>query len=61
MAWWSVGIVPRRGDRVLPVGRASRGCFTRQAVNIACLQGLTKVRPVRLPVRRRQASRQVLV
>ena len=40
------------------VWRASRGGFTRQAVNVACLEALTKVLPVRLPVRRRQASRQ---
>jgi hypothetical protein len=31
-----------------------RGDFTRQPVNVACLEALTKVRPVRLPVRRRQ-------
>ena len=41
------------------VWRASRGGFTRQAVNVACLEALTKVLPVRLPVRRRQASRQI--
>ena len=35
--------------------RASRGGFTRQAVNLARFEALTKVRPVRLPVRRRQA------
>jgi hypothetical protein len=42
-----------------PSGEASRGGFTRQPVNVGRLQGLTKVLPVRLPVRRRQASRQV--
>src|SRR5947207_13032270 len=35
------------------------GCFTRQPVNLAGLQGLTKILPVRLPVRRRQVTRQV--
>src|SRR5712672_825678 len=40
---------------------ASRGGFTRQAVNVAGFEALTKVRPVRLPVRRRQASRQEFV
>ena len=38
---------------------ASRGGFTRQAVNIACYQALTKILPVRLPVRSRQVTRQV--
>src|SRR5262245_16793776 len=34
---------------------ASRGYFTRQAVSVSRLQGLTKVRPVRYPSGRRQA------
>jgi hypothetical protein len=38
---------------------ASRGCFTRQPVNVASLEALTKVRPVRLPVSSRQVTRQV--
>lgn len=40
---------------------ASRGGFTRQPVNIPCFEALTKVRPVRSPVRTRQATRQVWV
>jgi hypothetical protein len=39
--------------------RLPRGCFTRQPVNVASLEALTKVRPVRLPVSSRQVTRQV--
>ena len=35
---------------------ASRGGFTRQPVNVACFEALTKVGPVRLPVRSRQLA-----
>ena len=42
-------------------GMASRGGFTRQAFNVACLEGLTKILPVRLPVRSRQRTRQEIV
>ena len=59
MDWWISGLMDvasqgfgRRGSR--PYLR--RGGFTRQAVNIACSEGLTKVRPVRLPVRTRQKA-----
>ena len=40
---------------------ASRGGFTRQAVNLACFEALAKILPVRLPVRRRQVTRQEFV
>jgi hypothetical protein len=34
--------------------RLSRGCFTRQPVNVACLEAFTKVRPVSHPSASRQ-------
>jgi len=46
----------KSGSRSKRVGRASRGGFTRQAVNLARFEAFTKVRPVRLPVRSRQAG-----
>jgi hypothetical protein len=48
MECWSNGLA---GEQV-----ASRGGFTRQPVNVACFEALTKVRPVRSPVRSRQEA-----
>jgi len=35
---------------------SSRGVFTRQPVNVACFEALTKVEPITLPVRSRQQA-----